>query len=72
MNTPATDKEILTLEETRTMYCLSPRKFADLIHKGPNTFSVKYFGSRTLILRPQFEEYLARHPEIRRRGYEKR
>ncbi len=68
MNTPAKDKDILTLEETRALYGLSPRKFADLMHSGPNTFSVKYYGTRTLILRSQFEEYLVRHPEIRKRG----
>ena len=66
MMTEAKDKDILTLEETVTLYGLSRRKFAELMHAGSNTFSVKYFGSRTLVLRPQFEHYLAMHPEIRR------
>ena len=66
MMTEAKDKDILTSEEAITLYGVSRRKFWALLHEGSNTFSVKYYGNRTLILRPQFESYLARHPEIRR------
>ena len=70
MRTKAKDKEILTVEETIKLYTLSRRKFHALLHEGSNSFSVKYYGERTLILKPQFEEYLGTHPEIRRRGTE--
>jgi hypothetical protein len=68
MRTKAKDKEILTVEETIEHYTLSRRKFHALLHEGSNSFSVKYYNGRTLILKPQFEEYLDKHPEVRRRA----
>lgn len=68
MKTRAEDKGVLTLDETIGLYALSRRKFRALIQKGGNSFSVKYYNGRTLILKPQFEEFLEEHPEIRRRG----
>ena len=40
-----------------------------------NNFTVKYYDDRSLIIRHEFEKYLAQHPELRRikRGkYKKR
>ena len=58
MRTKAKDKEILTVEETIEHYTLSRRKFHALLHEGSNSFSVKYYNGRTLILRPQFSSML--------------
>ncbi len=67
MKTKAKDKEILTVEEAIEHYKLSRIKLLALLHEGSNSFSVKYYNNRTLILKPQFEEYLKQHPEIRKR-----
>ncbi len=66
MKTVAKDKDILTLEETITHFGLSRRKFHSLIHEGKNTFAVKYYNGRTLIIKSEFAKYLEEHPEIRR------
>lgn len=67
MKTAAENKDILTLEETVTYFGLSRRKFRELIHEGGNAFAVKYYNERTLIIKDEFEKYLDKHPEIRRR-----
>lgn len=66
VKTVAANKDILTLEETITLFKLSRRKFHDLIHEGGNTFAVKYYNERTLIIKSEFARYLDAHPEIRR------
>ena len=68
MKTKAKDKEILTVEETIEHYGLSRRKFRTLLQQGSNTFTVRYYNGRTLVLKPQFEDYLDKHPEVRRRA----
>ena len=70
MKTMPKDKEILTIEEAIGLFCLSRRKFRELLKNEECDFAIKYCNSRTLILKKQFEEYLSKHPEIRRR-YEK-
>ena len=36
-----------------------------------NNFTVKYYDDRSLIIRHEFEKYLASHPELRRKPYGK-
>ena len=55
MDVPVCEKYTLTLREAAAYFSI-----------GKN----KYYNSRTLNLKKQFEEYLSKHPEIRRR-YEK-
>ena len=66
MRTRPEDKDILTREETIVLFKLSRRKFADVVHEGKNSFAVKYYDGRTLIIKSEFAKYLDKHPEIRR------
>lgn len=60
------EKETLTPEETIVYFRLSRRKFYDT-YKKDNSFIVRYFDGRRLIIRAEFEKYLSQHPELRRR-----
>ena len=66
MKTMPKDKEVLTVEEAIGYFCLSRRKFMEVLKKE-NDFTIKYYNSRRLIQKKKFEAYLSQHPEIRRR-----
>ena len=66
MKTMPKDKEVLTVEEAIGYFCLSRRKFMEVL-KNESDFIIKYYNSRRLIQKRKFELYLSQHPEIRRR-----
>ncbi|MCR5100352.1 MAG: DNA-binding protein [Butyrivibrio sp.] len=72
MKTKTEDKEILTVDESISHFRLSRRKFASLLQKDNNSFVVKYFNGRRLIIKNELEKYVNEHPEIRRRENAKR
>ena len=59
-------KEVLNPLETIEHFVLSRRKFYELIEQDRLEF-MAYYGSRKLIIRTEFEKYLEKHPELRRR-----
>lgn len=61
------DKDTMTVQETVAHYKLSRRKFYELLHQDGLDFIAFYYNGRRLILRTEFEKYLNKHPEIRRR-----
>lgn len=62
----AKDKDLLNPNETIEHFMLSRRKFAALMKsKEQKPFLVMY-GSRRLVIRTEFENYLKFHPELRR------
>lgn len=61
------DKDTMTVQETVEHYKLSRRKFYELLHQDGLDFIAFYYNGRRLILRTEFEKYLDKHPEIRRR-----
>ena len=61
------DKDTMTVQETVAHYKLSRRKFYELLHQDGLDFIAFYYNGRRLILRTEFEKYLDKHPEIRRR-----
>lgn len=64
------DKELITPAEAIDYYTLSWRKVGALMDTK-NSFTVKYYDDRSLIIRHEFEKYLACHPELRRKPYGK-
>ncbi len=60
------EKELITPGEAIDFYILSYRKTRKLM-KEENTFTIKYYGGRSLIIRKEFEVYLKEHPELRRK-----
>ena len=63
------DKATITVQEALHHYCLSPRKFYATLHLPGLSFVVFYYDGRRLIIREEFEKYLAEHSELRRRGF---
>ena len=61
------DKDTMTVQETVEHYKLSRRKFYELLHQDGLDFITFYYNGRRLILRTEFERYLNKHPDIRRR-----
>lgn len=59
-------KEVLNPLETIEHFVLSRRKFYALIEQDGLEF-MAYYGSRKLIIRTEFEKYMEKHPELRRR-----
>lgn len=59
-------KEVLNPQETIEHFVLSRRKFYALIQQDSLEF-MGYYGERKLIIRTEFEKYLVKHPELRRR-----
>lgn len=66
------EKATMTVQEAVKHYCLSRRKFYDLLHQPGLAFVVFYYDERRLIIREEFEKYLDGHPELRRRGFDGR
>jgi len=60
------NKELITPAEAIDFYKLSRRKMGVLMNTT-NDFTVKYYDERSLIIRREFEKYLEKHPELRRR-----
>ena len=58
------NKDTFNPEEAIEFYRLSRRKFRKLLSgKKPLPF-VAFYGTRKLIIRSEFEKYMAKHPEI--------
>ena len=69
MKKPAAEqKDILNQEEAIVYFELSRRKFYKLLKDGKDNKFVAKYGSRRLIIRSEFEKYLAEHPGLKRRG----
>ena len=60
------DKQMITPQEAIDFYTLSWAKVRRLMDTK-NNFTIKYYDDRSLIIRAEFEKYLAQHPELRRR-----
>ncbi len=58
-------KELLNPQEAIEYFGLSRRKFYDLL-KNESAFFIVYYGSRKLILKHEFENFLLFHPEYRK------
>lgn len=63
----AEQKDILNQEEAIVYFGLSRRKFYKLLKERKNIPFMAMYGSRRLIIRTEFEKYLEKHPELRRR-----
>lgn len=70
---PVQEKELITVEEAVNHYSLIYGRFRKLVKEGNLSFTVRYFGNRTLLIRKELEKYLEEHPEVRRdsRGWKK-
>lgn len=60
------DKELITVDEAIANYNLIVVRFRKLVKEEHLSFTVRYFGNRTLIIRKELEKYLEAHPEVRR------
>ncbi len=58
-------KSIFNPEEAIVFYNLSRRKFKKLLDEQKDLSFVAFFRTRKLILREEFERYMAENPEIR-------
>lgn len=63
------DKDTMMVQETVAHYKLSWRKFYELLHQDGLEFIVFCYNVGRLILRTEFEKYLNKHSEIRRREH---
>lgn len=64
----AEQKDILNQEEAIVYFGLSRRKFYKLLKEDKDIPFMALYGSRRLIIRTEFEKYLEKHPELRRRA----
>lgn len=66
MRKPAlAEKDVLNPEEAIELYGLSRRKFYRLIKEEKQLGFVALYGSRRLIIRGEFENYLKKNPEVK-------
>ena len=72
MKSQTGNKATMTGQEAVQHFCLSRRKFYDLLHQPGMKFVVFYYDGRRLIIREELEKYLDAHPELRRRGFDGR
>ncbi len=63
---PVQEKELITVEEAMNYYNLIVVRFRKLLKEENLSFTVRYFGNRTLLIRKELERYLEEHPEVRR------
>ena len=63
---PVEEKELITVEEAISHYGLIMSRFRKLLKRDDLSFTVRYFGNRTLIIRKALEAYLEEHPQERR------
>ena len=70
---PVQEKELITVEEAMSYYNLIVVRFRKLVKEENLSFTVRYYGKRTLLIRKELEKYLEEHPEVRRdsRGWKK-
>lgn len=61
-------KDALNPQEAIEYFVLSRRKFYELIKQEGLSF-IAYYGARKLIIRTEFEKYLLKHPELRRKEH---
>ena len=59
------DKELFNPEEAVIFYNLSRRKFKRLIDGGEKLPFVALYNERKLIIRSEFEKFMAEHPEMK-------
>lgn len=59
-------KDLLNPSEAIEHFCLSARKFYKLLGGNVENDFIVFYGSRKLIIRTAFEQYLLSHPELRR------
>lgn len=59
-------KDLLNPSETIKHFDLSARRFYKLLGEKANNDFIVFYGSRKLIIRTAFEQYLLAHPELRR------
>lgn len=62
------EKDILNPNEAIELFVLSRRKFYKLLKENRNLGFLAMYGSRKLIIRSEFQKYLVKHPELKRRG----
>ncbi len=63
---PVQEKELITVEEAVNHYNLIVVRFRKLVKEENLSFTVRYYGKRTLLIRKELEKYLEEHPEVRR------
>lgn len=61
------EKDILNPNEAIELFALSRRKFYKLLKENQKLGFLAMYGSRKLIIRSEFQKYLDRHPELKRR-----
>ena len=62
------EKDILNPNEAIELFVLSRRKFYKLLKEKRKLGFLAMYGSRKLIIRSEFQKYLDKHPELKRRG----
>ena len=62
------EKDILNPNEAIELFVLSRRKFYKLLKENRKLGFLAMYGSRKLIIRSEFQKYLDKHPELKRRG----
>ena len=62
------EKDILNRNEAIDLYVLSRRTFYKLLKETRQLGFMAMYGSRKLIIRSEFQKYLDKHPELKRRG----
>ena len=62
------EKDILNPNEAIELFVLSRRKFYKLLKENRKLGFLAMYGSRKLIIRSEFQKYLVKHPELKRRG----
>ena len=63
---PVQEKELITVDEAISYYNLIIVRFRKLVKEENLSFTVRYYGERTLLIRKELEKYLEEHPEVRR------
>lgn len=61
------EKDILNPNEAIEQFVLSRRKFYKLLKENRQLNFLAMYGSRKLIIRTEFQKYLDKHPELKRR-----
>ena len=65
---PDEQTDILNPNEAIELFVLSRRKFYKLLKENRKLGFLAMYGSRKLIIRSEFQKYLDKHPELKRRG----
>ena len=61
------EKDILNTNEAIALFVFSKRKFYKLLKENRQLNFLAMYGSRKLIIRTEFQKYLDKHPELKRR-----